>query len=179
VLYFVYGLFPMQVTNDEQSITSTRGSLDRQEADFLARVGPAGVFPLKQAQRILGEGWENYVRRYIARLRLKGWIERIKQGLYVVVPLSSGTERTPRSTSIWLPCDSWSRLPLPSSPPWLPWTHRAASARGLRRYEPPGFGCETRIPWACLPDHLPLVLSALSETLQPENQIRGRVSAPP
>jgi hypothetical protein len=72
VLYFVYGLFPMQVTNDEQSITSTRGSLDRQEADFLARVGPAGVFPLKQAQRILGEGWENYVRRYIARLRLKG-----------------------------------------------------------------------------------------------------------
>jgi hypothetical protein len=47
-------------------------ALDRQEADFLARVGPAGVFSLKQAQRILGEGWENYVRRYIARLRLKG-----------------------------------------------------------------------------------------------------------
>jgi predicted transcriptional regulator of viral defense system len=86
----------MQVTNDEQSITSTRGSLDRQEADFLARVGPAGVFSLKQAQRILGEGWENYVRRYLARLKLKGWIERIKPGLYSVIPPSSGTDRTPQ-----------------------------------------------------------------------------------
>jgi predicted transcriptional regulator of viral defense system len=92
----MHGLFPVQVTNDEQTITSARGSLDRQEADFLARVGPAGVFSLEQAERILGEGWANYVRRYIARLKSKGWIERIKPGLYAVIPLSSGTQRTPQ-----------------------------------------------------------------------------------
>lgn len=86
----------MQVTNDDQNITATRSSLGRQEADFLARAGPTGVFSLEEAERILGEGRENYVRRFLALLRLKGWIERIRPGLYAVIPLSSGTARTPQ-----------------------------------------------------------------------------------
>lgn len=86
----------MQLTNDEQSITATRSSLGRREADFLARTGPTGVFSLEEAERFLGQGRENYGRRFLALLVLKGWIERIKPGLYAVIPLSSGTARTPQ-----------------------------------------------------------------------------------
>jgi predicted transcriptional regulator of viral defense system len=74
----------------------TRESLGRLEADFLARVGPLGVFSLKDAERLLGDGREGYVPEFLSFLRTKCWIERIKPGLYAVIPLSSGTERTPQ-----------------------------------------------------------------------------------
>ncbi len=86
----------MQLTNDNQSITITRESLGRLEADFLAHAGSLGMFSVGDAQRLLGEGRERYVREFLSFLRTKGWIERVKPGLYAVIPLSSGTARTPQ-----------------------------------------------------------------------------------
>ena len=84
----------MEVTNDNQNIT--KGSLGRLESDFLTRIGPLGIFTLKDASRILRPDQEKYLRQFLARLRKKGWIERIKPGLFAVIPLSSGTSRTPQ-----------------------------------------------------------------------------------
>ncbi len=74
----------------------TRDSLGRLEADFLAQVGPQGPFTVKGAERILGPTTGRYVRQFLARLEKKGWIARIKPGLYVPIPLSSGTTGTPQ-----------------------------------------------------------------------------------
>jgi len=45
---------------------------------------------------MLGPNQENHVRQSLARLRSKGWIERIRPGVYAVVPLSSGASRSPQ-----------------------------------------------------------------------------------
>lgn len=82
------------VTNDIQHIT--KASLGRLESDFLTRIGPLGLFTLKDAGRILGPDREKYARQFLARLRRKGWVERIKPGLFAVIPLSSGAARTPQ-----------------------------------------------------------------------------------
>lgn len=86
----------MELTNDSQSRSATRASLGRIEADFLARAGSVGVFSSADAARLLGAGGDRYARVFLSTLRAKGWIERVKPGLYAVIPLSSGTERTPQ-----------------------------------------------------------------------------------
>ena len=80
--------------NDNQNITNA--SLGRLESDFLIRIGPQGLFTSKDAVRILGPGQDKYVHQFLSRLRKKGWIQRIKSGLFVVVPFSSGATRTPQ-----------------------------------------------------------------------------------
>lgn len=82
------------MTNDNQNIT--KDSLGRLESDFLARIGPMGFFTSQDAGRILGQDREKHVRQFLARLRKKGWIERVKPGLFAVIPLSSGAVRTPQ-----------------------------------------------------------------------------------
>ncbi|MCX6559690.1 MAG: type IV toxin-antitoxin system AbiEi family antitoxin domain-containing protein [Candidatus Aminicenantes bacterium] len=73
-----------------------KSSLGRWESEFLARVGPQSIFDLKEARKILGSNRERHVLQFLARLKEKGWIERIKPGLYAVIPLSSGSERAPQ-----------------------------------------------------------------------------------
>jgi len=82
------------MTNDNQNIT--KGSLGCLESDFLTRIGPMGIFTLKDAGRIIAPVQVKYVRQFLARLKKKGWIERIKSGIFAVVPLSSGVVRTPQ-----------------------------------------------------------------------------------
>ncbi|HAJ26315.1 MAG TPA: hypothetical protein DCG53_03575 [Syntrophus sp. (in: bacteria)] len=82
------------MTNDNQNIT--KDSLGRLESDFLTRIGPLGIFTLQDARRIIAPNQEKYVRQFLARLKKKGWIEQVKPGLFAVIPLSSGTERTPQ-----------------------------------------------------------------------------------
>jgi predicted transcriptional regulator of viral defense system len=82
------------MTNHKQNIT--RDSLGRLEADFLTRIGSVGIFTTKDASRIITPDQKKYVRQFLAHLKKKGWIERIKPGLFAVIPLSSGTARTPQ-----------------------------------------------------------------------------------
>jgi len=84
----------MEVTNDNQNIT--KDSLGRLESDFLTRIGPLGIFTLKDASRLIAPDREKYVRQFLARLKKKGWIGRVKPGLFAVIPLSSGASRTPQ-----------------------------------------------------------------------------------
>jgi len=80
--------------NDTQNRTAE--PLGRLESEFLAQAGPLGVFTLKEATRILGPAHERHARTFLDRLVRKGWLARIKPGLFAVVPLSSGTSRTPQ-----------------------------------------------------------------------------------
>lgn len=89
-------MLPLEVTNDNQIITTSRESLGRLDADFLSRVGHLGVFSLEEAQALLGDHRPSHVRKMLVYLTQKGWIERVKPGLYAVIPLSSGTARTPQ-----------------------------------------------------------------------------------
>jgi predicted transcriptional regulator of viral defense system len=82
------------MTNDNQNIT--KDSLGRLESNFLTRIGPQGLFTLQDASRIIAPNQEKYVRQFLARLKKKGWIGRVKPGLFAVIPLSSGAERTPQ-----------------------------------------------------------------------------------
>ncbi|RPI78622.1 MAG: hypothetical protein EHM45_05930 [Desulfobacteraceae bacterium] len=79
---------------DNQHISKT--SLGPLESDFLIQIGPQGLFTSQDVGRILGPGQKKYVRQFLSRLTKKGWIQRIKSGLFVVVPLSSGITRTPQ-----------------------------------------------------------------------------------
>ena len=58
----------MILTSDIQNIT--KGSLGHLESDFLSRIGPLGLFTLKDAGRILGPDREKYARQFLARLRM-------------------------------------------------------------------------------------------------------------
>lgn len=82
------------MTNDSHTVT--KDSLGRLESDFLTRIGPLELFTLKDATQILRPNQEKYIRQFLANLKKKGWIERIKPGLYAVIPLSSGSVRTPQ-----------------------------------------------------------------------------------
>jgi predicted transcriptional regulator of viral defense system len=82
------------VINDDQTIT--KDSLGKLESDLLTQVGPLDTFTPADAARLLSPAQGRYVWQVLARLRAKGWIERIRPGVYAVVPLSSGAHRTPQ-----------------------------------------------------------------------------------
>jgi predicted transcriptional regulator of viral defense system len=82
------------VTNDTQNIWAE--PLGRLESEFLIQAGPLGIFTLKEATHILGRAQAKHARTFMDRLVRKGWIGRIKPGLFAVIPLSSGTLRTPQ-----------------------------------------------------------------------------------
>jgi len=82
------------MTNNEQNMT--KEAIGKIESQFLTQAGPRGLFTLADAEKILGKSRAKFVRQFLSRLRRKGWIERIKPGLFAIVPLSSGSVRTPQ-----------------------------------------------------------------------------------
>jgi predicted transcriptional regulator of viral defense system len=47
------------------------------------------------ARQILGSRKQDPTPRFLERLQSKGWIRRIRQGRFAIVPLSSGENRSP------------------------------------------------------------------------------------
>jgi predicted transcriptional regulator of viral defense system len=74
----------------------TRNPLGRTEAQFIARMGAKSTFSIKEAREVLGHKPDDPTRQFLERLQQKGWIQRIRRGQYVVIPLSSGEERSPQ-----------------------------------------------------------------------------------
>jgi predicted transcriptional regulator of viral defense system len=66
------------------------------EAQFIAKMGARVTFSINEARQVLGHKAEDPTRQFLERLQCKGWIQRIKRGQFVVIPLSSGEERTPQ-----------------------------------------------------------------------------------
>ncbi len=80
--------------NDLQNIT--KGQLGKMEAAFLAKVGVHPTFTLSFARQTLGHIKDDPTPQFLERLQSKGWIRRIRRGLFAVVPLSSGEDRSPQ-----------------------------------------------------------------------------------
>lgn len=66
------------------------GKLDRERITALLR-GTKGTISIDEATKILGMSRENAAKR-LARWASKGWLLRVKRGLYVPVPLESATK---------------------------------------------------------------------------------------
>jgi len=82
------------MTKVSQNIT--KSPLGRMEAQFIAKMGTRGTFSINEAREVLGHKAEDPTRQFLERLQQKGWIQRIRRGQFVVIPLSSGEERTPQ-----------------------------------------------------------------------------------
>jgi predicted transcriptional regulator of viral defense system len=82
------------MTKVSQNIT--KSPLGRMEAQFIAKMGVQGTFSIIEARQVLGHRVEDPTRQFLERLQQKGWIQRIRRGQFVVIPLSSGEERTPQ-----------------------------------------------------------------------------------
>ena len=74
----------------------TRSPLGRIEAHFISKVGTRSTFSSKDARKILSHSDEDPTRQFLERLQRKGWIRRIRRGLFAVIPLSSGEDRSPQ-----------------------------------------------------------------------------------
>jgi predicted transcriptional regulator of viral defense system len=59
-------------------------------------MGPRATFSIDDARQVLGPKANDSTRQFLERLQRKGWIQRIRRGQFVVIPLSSGEERTPQ-----------------------------------------------------------------------------------
>lgn len=68
--------------------------LSQREADFLSRLAAENrsVFRVDEVEAF----WQNspMLHRVLSRLEQGGWLQRIERGLYMIVPLSAGPERT-------------------------------------------------------------------------------------
>jgi predicted transcriptional regulator of viral defense system len=82
------------MSNDIQNVT--RASLGKTEAKFLSQVGAKRFFTIEEARKTLGHKKGDPTSQFLERLKRKGWILRIKRGLYVTVPLSAGEETNPQ-----------------------------------------------------------------------------------
>lgn len=82
------------MSNDIRNIT--RSSLSKAEAAFLTQIGAKRFFTIEEARKILGHRKDDPTNQFLDRLKRKGWILRIKRGLYITVPLSSGEETNPQ-----------------------------------------------------------------------------------
>lgn len=82
------------MTNNMQN--RTRASLGKTEASFITRIGKARFFTLEEARAVLGGGKGDYTSQFLERLQRKGWILRIRRGVFVTVPLSAGEEANPQ-----------------------------------------------------------------------------------
>ena len=74
----------------------TRSPLGRLEAQFISKVGSRSTFSSDDARRILRHSDGDPTRQFLERLQRKGWIRRIRRGLFAVIPLSSGVDRSPQ-----------------------------------------------------------------------------------
>jgi predicted transcriptional regulator of viral defense system len=59
-------------------------------------MGPRPIFSTEEARRLLRRKGADYTPQFLERLERKGWIRRIRRGKFVVIPLSSGEDRTPQ-----------------------------------------------------------------------------------
>lgn len=82
------------MTKDIQNIT--KASLGKLEADFIAKIGSRNIFSIEEARQVLEHGKKDPTRQFLERLQRKGWILRIKRGVYTLIPLSSGEELNPQ-----------------------------------------------------------------------------------
>jgi len=82
------------MSNNIQNIT--RSSLGKTEAAFLSQIGAKRFFTIDEAREILGHKKEDPTSQFLERLKRKGWILRIKRGLYITVPLFAGEETNPQ-----------------------------------------------------------------------------------
>ncbi|OGK12446.1 MAG: hypothetical protein A2Y63_00735 [Candidatus Riflebacteria bacterium RBG_13_59_9] len=73
-----------------------RDSLGKTEAAFLSKVGKQRFFTIEEARKILGQRENSPMGQFLERLMKKGWIVRLKRGLYVAVPLSATDEGGPQ-----------------------------------------------------------------------------------
>ncbi len=83
------------MTKDVQNIT--RASLGRTEAAFLAGIGKNRFFGIDDARKVLGHKQNDPTRQFLERLIEKGWILRIKRGLYAALPLAAGSRTNPQA----------------------------------------------------------------------------------
>lgn len=67
----------------------TRASLGKAEAAVLSRIGRQRFFTIDEARKVLGERKNEATSQFLARLVRKGWLLRVKRGVYVAVPLSA------------------------------------------------------------------------------------------
>jgi predicted transcriptional regulator of viral defense system len=74
----------------------TRSPLGRIEAQFISKMGAMITFSIDDARKVLSQRGQDHTRQFLERLQRKGWIQRIKQGKFPVIPLSSGEERSPQ-----------------------------------------------------------------------------------
>ena len=82
------------MSNNIQNIT--RASLGKTEAAFITQIGKKRFFSIEDARKILRHKRNDPTSQFLERLRRKGWILRIKRGLYVTIPLSAGEEANPQ-----------------------------------------------------------------------------------
>ena len=66
------------------------------EVDLLTLLGEKAIFTLDEAREALPSIPSTQIPQFVHRLQKKGWIARIRAGKYAIIPLSSGTTRTPQ-----------------------------------------------------------------------------------
>jgi predicted transcriptional regulator of viral defense system len=76
--------------------SKTRASLGKTEASILSKIGKQRFFTIGEAGKVLGKRRNPATSQLLARLVEKGWILRVKRGLYVAVPLSASAEDGPQ-----------------------------------------------------------------------------------
>ncbi len=76
--------------------TNTRGTLGKQEAGLLARLGSQPTFTIQDARKALRHKPGGHTSAFLDRLERKGWVRQIKRGRFAVIPLSSGEHRLPQ-----------------------------------------------------------------------------------
>ena len=74
----------------------TRDSLGKKEAAFITKIGTAPVFSIEEARAALDHPPNDHTKQLLHRLEAKGWIKRIKRGLYALIPLSAGEDLLPQ-----------------------------------------------------------------------------------
>lgn len=74
-------------------MTRTITELGPRQAEFLTTMAGSGrdVFTIQDASGFWGS--EQYMRNELARLETKGWLERLEQGRYLIIPLEAGVDR--------------------------------------------------------------------------------------
>ena len=82
------------MSNNIQKVT--RASLGKREAAFITQIGKKRFFSIEDAREALGHDRNAPTSQFLERLIKKGWIMRIKRGVYVTVPLSAGEEPNPQ-----------------------------------------------------------------------------------
>jgi predicted transcriptional regulator of viral defense system len=75
-------------------VTKTIKELSTKEAEFLSRLSADGqtIFSTAQARAFWGDA--DYTVNVLNRLIRKGWLQRLERGVYMVIPLEAGPQRT-------------------------------------------------------------------------------------